>query len=179
MNCTSEKDGQKLCLSCGLCCMGAFHTMAYIANDRDKHIANNFRGVLFSQNNKLWFRLPCPVFDKKCTVFTERPSTCEKHQCNLLKSLLEKKITLEKSINLVKKMKPLFLELTQQLDKIVGKEETKEIELRFYRMFSKYKNDMEQLEFRKKNEKLLLNYAVFSFLKKKYFYLDNQNAINN
>ena len=175
MNGTIETKGHKLCLSCGLCCMGAFHNRAYIANSIDKQLTKDFGGEQFKQNEKLWFRLPCPVFDEKCTVYSERPSTCEKHQCDLLKGLLKNNITLEKAHNLVTKMKPLFLELTRQLDELLGIEETKQIEPRFYHFFKQYKNDISQLEFRKKHKKLLTNYAVFLFMKKNYFYLDNQN----
>ncbi len=179
MDCTTESNGHKLCLSCGLCCEGAFHNRAYIANDADKQIAKDFGGIQFKQDKKLWFRLPCPVFEEKCTVYQKRPSTCEKHHCDLLKNLLTRKITIEKALTLVNKMKPLFLELTRQLDEIHDTNEIKHIESRFSYFFGQYSNETNQLEFRKKYEKLLVNYALFLFLKKKYFYLDNKNTNNN
>lgn len=177
MNCIVNDNGEKLCLSCGLCCTGAFHTMLKIIDNVDKQVALDFGAELMEYDQLLWSRLPCPVFDEKCTIFPERPLICEKHQCDLLKSLLCQDITFGKALSLVKKMKSLFFRLDQQLNAIVGKEETKEIELRFYRFYKRYEKERDTDEFRKKHAQLTKNYTLFYFLKKKYFYLDNNDAI--
>lgn len=130
-------------------------------------------------NDKLWFRLACPAFDGKCSIYPERPSTCGKHQCDLLKSVNNGTIPLEKGLALVQQMKHVFIELDIMLDDLVGEEETKEITQRFYRFFQSKGKETKTDAFHSKYADLLQKYAIFSFLKENYFYGINNDAIDN
>ncbi len=163
-------DGTALCLHCGLCCLGAFHTMAKIRNDEDKQLALQMGASLMEYEEKLWFRLPCPVYQDKCTIYPSRPSTCEIHKCNLLKSVESGDIGLEKALSVSDEIKNLIERLDKALLKIEGFTETKEISLRFHRLFASQPEILKDPVFKKENGRLLADYIAFGILKKRYFY---------
>ncbi len=163
-------DGITLCLHCGLCCQGVFHTMVKIRNDEDKQLALQMGTSLMDHEEKLWFRLPCPVFHGKCTIYPNRPSTCEIHKCNLLRNVQSGDTSLEKALSVSDEIKKLIECLDKALLKIEGFTETREISLRFHRLFASQPEILKDPVFKKENGRLLADYTAFRILKKRYFY---------
>ena len=162
--------GTALCLHCGLCCQGVFHTMVKIRNDEDKRLALQMGASLMDHEEKLWFRLPCPAFDGKCTIYPNRPSTCELHKCNLLRSVQSGDTGLEKAFSVSDEIKKLIEDLDIAFLKMEKHTTTKEISLRFHRLFSSQPEMLKDPIFKKENGQFLANYTAYGILKKKYFY---------
>ena len=158
-----RSEGAQLCLHCGLCCKGYFHSQAIINNEEDLNLAKNMgASIVEYTDNKQYFQLPCPKFNEKCSIYPYRPSVCENHQCDLLKRVLEGEIGLEKAINISSEMKKLCTTLDQVLDTLsVGT-----LRKRFSTLFTSKDATMRE----KKYADLMLTYAAYQLLKNKYFY---------
>lgn len=158
-------DGTKLCLECGLCCTGIFHDRAILYTKEDKKCAETFGATFVFQDNKEWFRLPCPVYEGKCSIYPNNPSVCQKHECNLLKSVSSQKIELEKAIKVVHEMKEIIQNIENDLKTFSFETDKKEMTFLFKHFF----DSIPKTE-RKNFGNLLKEYASFLHLKKKYFY---------
>jgi len=158
-------DGTKLCLECGLCCTGVFHNRALIYTEKDKVCAKEFNADFIFQNEQEWFKLPCPVYEEKCTIYPKNPSVCQKHECNLLKSINNNEIKLEKAITVVHEMKKIINNIEYDFKSFSFKTDEKEITFLFKQFFASISK-----EGRKDFGNLLKEYATFLHLKKKYFY---------
>jgi hypothetical protein len=157
--------GVELCLHCGLCCKGYFHHHAVICNENDRLIAVDMGATVVEYpDSKECFLLPCPKFDGKCSVYPNRPSVCEKHQCDLLQSVNAEEIGLEKAKKITDEMKALCTFLDDSLDELASNTDTRAILLRFRPLFES-DSDM-----RKKHPLVFLKYSAYLVLKSKYFY---------
>ena len=121
-------------------------------------------------NGETWFRLPCPVFDGSCSVYPLRPTVCGSHKCNLLKSVEKNTIPLEKAKAVSDEMKALCQHIDMMLDELTGISETREIILRFHRLFSENSDTVRDKKFKKKYSSLLIKYAAYRTVLKKYYY---------
>ena len=172
MNQNDPSKGETLCKECGLCCQGIFHPYANLKNKADKKFANDFHAII-KQYNSLEdevFLLPCPAFTSLCSVYPNRPSVCQKHQCNLLKSVFSDEIDLEKALDIVNTTKDTVNEILPVLHEYSNDYFYNKPELLMDKIFGKYTTDTERRFFKEKNINLFLKYALFLMYRKKYFY---------
>jgi len=162
---TPLTNGTKLCLECGLCCIGVFHNRALIYTQEDKACVKAFNGIFLFHDEKEWFKLPCPVYEGKCTIYPQNPTVCQKHECNLLKKINNNEIKLEKAITVVHEMKKIINNIENDFKSFSFKTDEKEITLIFKQFFASTSKEK-----RKDFGNLLKEYATFLHLKKKYFY---------
>src|SRR5580693_5326443 len=81
-----EQERSDLCLACGLCCQGALHDLVPLDED-ELEGAHKLRLPVVESPLRLAFRLPCPrLDDRRCTVYLERPRTCARYACDLLRA---------------------------------------------------------------------------------------------
>lgn len=159
------EESVQLCVHCGLCCMGYFHEYAVINNNHDLILVYKMGArSSIDKNGRQIFSLPCPKYDNKCTVYPERPSVCENHQCELLKSVKDKRITLEKAKHISDEMKKLCTSLEKELDNLVPNKDTHCLRTRFKPLFASGDTA------KKNNPHIFLNYAAYVVLKNRYFY---------
>lgn len=161
----SLSDGTKLCLECGLCCTGVFHDRALIYTEEDKACAKSFNATFVFRDEKEWFRLPCPVYEEKCTIYPNNPSVCQKHECDLLKNINSGNIKLEKAMSVVQEMKKHIDKIKNNMKSTLLETDNREITFLITRFFTTVPQ-----EERKKFSSLLTEYATFLHLKNKYFY---------
>lgn len=167
----SLSDSVQLCLHCGLCCMGYFHDRANINNDFDQLLAQEMGAtILEDPDSKRYFALPCPKFEGKCSIYPERPSVCENHKCDLLQSLNNGELGLEKAKHISNEMKELCVFLDQALNMLQPEDKIRQFEGRFTILFSS--EDIVQIK--KKYPHLFLKYALYLRLKEHYFYARNE-----
>lgn len=78
---------QVLCIGCGVCCDGTLHDDTELAPE-DERAAVEQDFSLFSKDDRLAFRQPCPKFSQgKCRIYSERPHVCRAYRCKLLKDV--------------------------------------------------------------------------------------------
>ncbi len=162
---TALSDGTKLCLECGLCCTGVFHSKAVIYSLEDRECAKSFDADIFFQDNTEYFKLPCPIYEGKCPIYPCNPSVCQKHQCDLLKSIHNGEIKLEKASTVVQEMKQIIYNIEHDSHFPPCKTDNRDISLTFHHFFTSTSKKE-----RKKFSILLQKYATFCYLMKKYFY---------
>ena len=158
-------DGTKLCLECGLCCTDVFLGKATIYSHEDRECAKAFNATFISDNGKEYFKLPCPAYEGKCSIYPHTPSVCQKHECNLLKSILADNIKLERALTVVQEIKQVIH--TIKLDKKFSSLEKNNEDLsstltNFFASTSK--------EERQGFTSLLKLCGAFMHIRKKYFY---------
>jgi len=171
MNYLKQKEGEQLCTFCGLCCEGYFHSKAYLYNQEDEKIAEKNEAHIFKDaDDRLCFVLPCPVYNQLCTIFPKRPSVCIKHKCDLLKSVFDGTIPLQKALEISDQMKTTVQFLKTDLEKIIKKKKLQNISMLMRDFYEKYPDNRVPAEIKKKHALRLITYAKFQFLKKKYFY---------
>lgn len=61
------------------------------------------------------FSLPCPLYrESGCTTYADRPSTCRKYKCDLLRNYLVGTINLEQAL-------PIILRVRELLDELIAR----------------------------------------------------------
>ena len=162
---TPLSDGTKLCLECGLCCTGIFFHKAHIYTQEDRNIVKAFNGDIIFHKEEEYFKIPCPAYEGKCTIYPHYPSVCQDHRCALLNSINKHEINLEKSIIVVKEMKKLVNNIEHDFKSLSIETNTRDIISLFKQFFT-----LIPKEERNAYPNLLKNYAAFLYLKEKYFY---------
>lgn len=158
-------DATKLCLECGLCCIGIFHSRAAIHTDQDRKYAKEINAELIFDDNKEYFKLPCPAYDGKCSIYPHNPSVCQLHECDLLQKLKNKTIDLSESIAIVKEMKKTINVIGYDISSLAFKSDTNCISTIFNQFLSSTIK-----EERKNYREFIMHYMTFFHLKKKRFY---------
>lgn len=116
----SKPDAQRLCLSCGLCCSGAFFGRIDLESNEDPSRMVD-RGLLIEQsadNKRFFMRLPCAALENnRCSSYDCRPAICHSYRCRLLKRLDRQGCTLAQAQSAVGQAKELISRLTHQIQK--------------------------------------------------------------
>ena len=107
---------RSICTNCGYCCDGTMFPAIMITRDVEngldsegnelKHIEDKLFVAKDRKTGKdcLYMELGCSKLkDKKCTIYEERPLTCKKFDCKLLKNYNSGKYTYQKCMNIIKK----------------------------------------------------------------------------
>lgn len=114
----SQPDAQRLCLSCGLCCSGAFFGKAGIETDEDiGQMIERGMPIQHSANKKRFFlRLPCTALQYgRCASYDCRPAVCHSYRCQLLKRVEQRGCILKEAQSSVAQAKELQSRLKQQI----------------------------------------------------------------
>lgn len=94
----SAPDGSKLCLSCGICCTGAFFLKVEVNAEEARRVSN--AGISVEQEGeRLVFHLPCSANENKtCQIYNERPGICRQFTCKSLDEYLAGTLKLEEAL---------------------------------------------------------------------------------
>lgn len=178
MNNFSNKS-EDLCISCGLCCQGVFHSYAYIYNKKDIQFVKDINAEIsyLDDDNLNAFPLPCLAFDKICTVYLSRPSVCYEHKCDLLKNYENKKISFEKSMNMINKMQDVLKLLLPELKNVTNNFDSNNPEFLRKSIIESFPDKVMSEAFKIKHRKMLMNYSLFLFLKETQFYIPVNNVV--
>ncbi len=85
-----------LCVSCGMCCDGTLFEKATVLNAGDKQLALNLDLTIIEKEDKTFFKLPCHLFHKCCTVYDKvRPNVCGTFFCVPLRNYEKGEIEFE------------------------------------------------------------------------------------
>lgn len=159
---------QQLCTTCGLCC-SSFFSVGYISSKDEKYTVEKFGGELFNnEKGQLCFRQPCPAYHGNCSIYPNHPASCQGFECTLLKKLRHDEITLEHAISLVQQTKDVVSQIDETLASLLGKRKVSTIYYmqQFYKLLEIKR---ENIRFKHRYKKALGSYAVFMFMRKKYF----------
>ena len=96
---SSEKASQELCQSCGLCCEGLLHSHGALMPHEVGEAAA--LGLDLVEGAEPGFSLPCPRFDRCCTIYEMRPNACRGFRCALLRRLDEGSVDLDDALEIV------------------------------------------------------------------------------
>ncbi len=164
---------EELCKACGLCCEGIFHSHAYIYSEEDRQFAQEMQVEIFYDDDEKIdaFPLPCPAFDKICTVYPSRPSVCQAHKCNLLNNLNSQKITFDQAMGTVDKMKNILKSLLPELKQIADDSFSNNPIFLRRKIIESFPDKIMSDAFKNKHKKLLMNYSLFIFLRATRFYI--------
>ncbi len=175
MNEKNILNGEALCQECGLCCQGVFHSYVRLLDDEVCIIEKTNINVQFDKEEKFsFFTLACLAFDGHCSIYQERPSTCSKHRCELLQSVIQEEIEIQDALMIVDKMKFLLDEFLPELKHLCDNKKTNFPPQLMDIIFDSFEEGKTKEEFKKDHKKLFMKIAVFGFLKNKYFYKNEQ-----
>ena len=109
----NELQANTLCKSCGLCCTG--HLFIWIrlkASELDRSQALGLN-VIRSDPRQRGFTQPCPLWRGIGTIYDspDYPRVCRNYQCNLLKELLDEKISLPHASSIIQQTKQMIRKL--------------------------------------------------------------------
>ncbi|MFO0599659.1 MAG: YkgJ family cysteine cluster protein [Myxococcaceae bacterium] len=98
-----------LCLRCGLCCDGTIFREAPLTDDERSRLGDRIEP---SPNGA---RLPCRALqaDRCCSIYAERPATCRRYSCSVLRAMEAGRITeqqAEEAIDEVVALRAAFLD---------------------------------------------------------------------
>lgn len=115
----SSKDEQDICISCGFCCDRTLFDVAKL--DAEEILRGKFIDLETHIDGNRFFKLPCPYFDQKCTIYDQdKPNICGKFKCQLLRATINGESSKEDTLKTIANAKNLRDELLadyQQLTK--------------------------------------------------------------
>lgn len=102
VNNSSEVE-QEICIKCGFCCDGTLFDTAALKKGEKEFLPALLQNRYIGPENRERFKLPCPYFDKKCTIYDQKKVyVCSAFRCQLLKSLSKGKINQRNAEDIVK-----------------------------------------------------------------------------
>ncbi len=109
-----ERERSDLCLACGLCCQGVLHDLVPLDED-ELTSAHKLRLPVVESPLRLAFRLPCPrLDDRRCTVYPERPRTCQSYACDLLRAYGAGEVDEETALDRIRQVREESAEVTRR-----------------------------------------------------------------
>ncbi len=133
--------GEKLCLTCGLCCNGViFADVQLKRGDDDERFKAlglplaKFRGrqTEHGQSTHWKFPQPCAAFDGcHCRIYADRPKHCRAFDCALLKSVNAGEVKVPAALRSIEKARERAEKVRQLLRKLGDKDESVALSLRF------------------------------------------------
>lgn len=113
---------QKICITCGLCCDGTLFGTAGLEAGEMGNLPENIEKNYKKIKDKEYFKLPCPYFRGKCTIYEQKKAiVCSSYRCQLLKDFAEKKVILHDALQIVRQAKQMRDRLMEQYCKISEK----------------------------------------------------------
>jgi len=107
---------ETLCSACGLCCDGTlFTTVTLVGGDLPRPEPRS-RLSLFVRDELASFHLPCPLHTgHSCSVYDDRPSSCARYRCDLLKAVENETLTVGEAKLLVAEAHALLRRLRRRV----------------------------------------------------------------
>lgn len=91
---------QEICVSCGFCCDHTIFDIVII--QKDEFIGKEFTSNEVLVEGERYFKLPCPYFDTKCTLYNGiKPKRCSEFRCEVLKTVENDELSQEKAMQLI------------------------------------------------------------------------------
>jgi hypothetical protein len=85
---------QQICTACGLCCDGTLFAHAVLRSGELANLPEKMVKQYFTTEKGEFFRLPCPYFKKKCSIYyKQKAHVCSSFRCRLLFDLNKQEIT--------------------------------------------------------------------------------------
>lgn len=118
----ADRDEQKICVSCGICCDGTLFSHAVLRPGERGHLPEKIEQNSYSENENDYFRLPCLYFAGKCTIYDRaRADVCGSYRCRLLKDFSDKNVVLDDALETVRRAVDLRKEILKEYFNISGK----------------------------------------------------------
>jgi len=104
----AQRDSE-ICVMCGFCCDGTLFDRASARRDSAESLVNIGLSITAMRAGKgAAFRLPCPHFEGKCSIYTSwRPHVCGAFRCRLLRDVDSGKHTTAEAAALVLRARTL------------------------------------------------------------------------
>ena len=123
-NTKAPKAEQKICITCGMCCDGTLFMHASLNPGEKGSLPERIELHSFTEGGKDYFRLPCLYFSGKCSIYTgKRADVCSSYHCQLLKDFADKKVTIDKALNIISQAKELRQEIFSEFCYLSGKKD--------------------------------------------------------
>lgn len=117
---TTVSDQQELCVSCGFCCDKTLFDVAFISKGEKTFGAFAERETEIKGDR--YFKLPCPYFDRKCTIYDKpKMSVCSSFECKLLRNMNKGRIGKNEAMTIIKETKEYESEILDDYKKNTGK----------------------------------------------------------
>lgn len=96
-------EASNLCLSCGLCCDGSL--IGFVQLEPEEIPAIKKVMEIEEEEGQGFFLQPCTKFCKTCTIYADRPQSCDAFNCGLLQSLQGEELSFELALKVVDEVK--------------------------------------------------------------------------
>lgn len=114
-------DEQQICVTCGFCCDGMLFSHASLNPGERGNLPEKIEEKSYNEGDKDYFRLPCPYFSGRCTIYdSKRANICWSYRCQLLKDFAEEKVTLRDAIETIRQTMQMRNDLLEQYHIISG-----------------------------------------------------------
>ena len=91
---------EEICIQCGFCCDGTLFGHANVFSG--EIIREDLKNILFSTEESLFFKLPCPHFKRSCSVYHEKkPQICSAFRCQILVNFKNKLLTSSEALKII------------------------------------------------------------------------------
>jgi hypothetical protein len=97
-----------LCSSCGMCCNGTLYNYVTVVPDDLPKLEKYPQLQLKIRNEQATFDEPCVLHTGKgCSAYDDRPATCSRYMCTLLRAVEDEEVTEEEALLLIKEGRAL------------------------------------------------------------------------
>ena len=155
-----------LCQACGLCCDGTMYLNASLTKTDNLERLNELGIKPIPEGDKHYFNQPCPAFRlHQCSIYEERPTTCQKYRCALLKRHDAGDISSEKALSLIRDMIELRDSVRHSVEHFLGIEGCFSLPALFGLMVDKLKTDQDRFT----NPQMQLDVGMLRVLLSRHF----------
>jgi uncharacterized protein len=113
INLEHKNNSQNICLSCGLCCDGSLIGFVQLEPEEIPVLREILE--LEEEDGKGFFLQPCSKFCDACTIYSQRPKSCDNFNCGLLKSVEQKELAFDAALEIIEEVKEKKLVIEKKL----------------------------------------------------------------
>lgn len=136
-----ENKEQEVCVNCGICCDNTLFDIVVI--QPDEVVKDGFTQKEVFRDGVRYFTLPCPYFDKCCTIYDqEKPRRCTEFKCWLLKRMTAGEVTKAQAQKIVREILEAREKIVAEYAAITGEKKTF---LTIYRELAKTEEQLKEL----------------------------------
>lgn len=161
---------QQICVDCGFCCDGTIFECASLKPGERGNIPVKMVTGTVPEKGEEYFHLPCPYFNKKCTIYDlKRAEVCGTFRCQLLKKFAAGELSPDQAINVISVAAGMRMEIKIKFQRLTGRSEAISFRQMIRELGKIVKAEKNGQSFREEIELLIVRCNIFEALLIKHF----------
>lgn len=170
----NDREENNICIKCGLCCDGTLFSRARIFEGETIDNKLEMEVIKIENKDTEGFALPCGYLkDRVCSIYysnrPKRPLICSRFKCKLLRKYEKQEGSYEDALIIIENTKALITNFNIEIKNYFPDIASESINVKLSKLDEKHYESLNQLAFRKKYGKVLLDSFTLRTIFGKHF----------